>query len=196
MSGRRFRLRGDRTAQENLWEAVHIAASYFLVKMRGRVNLTRDEWNELFDELKLRTVMHFLENKVRQKKYCRKVSFISNVYSSCWSVSYRVLDSYLATVRHKIAKLNDEWMTTTLPKYTTRADCRASSVRNLKAWLKRSVNPPFTDAEDFDDAMTYIECCEECGIPVNEKSRMFRRLYDVAVPGIQIVPGSSNLSSV
>lgn len=88
---KRFQLRADETAQENLWRALGMATLY-LLKRRHFYGLTYETRQQVIDETMLAAYDHFMFHKIRLHKYTRTVCFFDNVLSSVWSVSGNVAD--------------------------------------------------------------------------------------------------------
>lgn len=99
---KKFKLRADLSAMENLFEACNAAARYIL--SHKKLRLSKDEWAELLDIVTLDGVDHFLRIKIGQHTYNRKYDFFSNAYSAVWSVSggKHTVDRYLEEIRHRL----------------------------------------------------------------------------------------------
>lgn len=103
MGKRRFQLRADQTAQENLWRAVH-AACVVVCSRYSWYGLCGDSRHELLEEMELAGYRHFIKFKVMRHGYCRQtedgksLTFFDNVLSSCWSMSRGVSDRYIRKV--------------------------------------------------------------------------------------------------
>ena len=88
---KKFQLRADETAGENLWRAISVATLY-LLKRRQFYGLVFETRQELIDTVMLDTYDHFIRNKVIDHGYDRRFPFINNVLSSCWSVAHKAAD--------------------------------------------------------------------------------------------------------
>ena len=99
----RFQLRSDLTAMENLFEAARVATAVIL-RSHGFYGLTGEDRDEMFDDVKLATVRHFMQWKVGQRMYCRMAKdgrplvFLDNVLSSCWSVTQHIADMHIKRI--------------------------------------------------------------------------------------------------
>jgi len=100
---KRFLLRPDESARENLWRAVQMACRVVCTRYRW-YGLVGDSRLELLDELELASYVHFMHIKIRGKGYKRvaangkKLSFFDNVLSSAWAVSGHAVKKYISTV--------------------------------------------------------------------------------------------------
>ena len=97
---KKFRLRADLSAMENLFEACNAAARYIL--SRKKLKLSKDEWAELLDIVTLDGVSMFLRVKIGQHKYNRSYDFFSNCYSVIWCITggYHTVYKYLEEIKH------------------------------------------------------------------------------------------------
>jgi len=104
MSKKRFRLDPTKTAQENLWDAMSVAAVYML--KRFKITNKQEEWLELFDEVRARAVRNFIDNKVMLHKYDRRFSFLQNCISSVWATISDTIRIYIRENRRRITNLS------------------------------------------------------------------------------------------
>ena len=104
MSKKRFRLDPTKTANENLWDAMSVAAVYML--KRFRITNKQEEWLEIFDEVRARAVRHFIDNKVMLHKYDRRFSFLQNCISSVWAIISDTIRIYIRDNRRRITNLS------------------------------------------------------------------------------------------
>lgn len=104
MSKKRFKLDPTKTAQENLWDAMSVAAVYML--KRFKITNKQEEWLEIFDEVRVRAVRHFIDNRVMQHKYDRRFSFIQNCISSVWAIISDTIRIYIRDNRRRITNLS------------------------------------------------------------------------------------------
>jgi hypothetical protein len=99
---KKFRLRAELSAMENLFEACNAAARYIL--SRKKLRLSKEEWAELLDIVTLDGVDQFLRIKIGQHTYNRKYDFFSNAYSAVYSVSggKHAIYKYLEEIKHRL----------------------------------------------------------------------------------------------
>ena len=99
---KKFRLRAELSAMENLFEACNAAARYIL--SHKKLRLSKDEWAELLDIVTLDGVDHFLRIKIGQHTYNRDYDFFSNAYSSVWCIAggKHTVHKYLNEIRHRL----------------------------------------------------------------------------------------------
>ena len=95
----RFKINPNETAQENLWRAARFAVACHLG--RSGITLRDDEKAEFFSRQMLATVLAFMR-RLRKGKYCRKVSFFTNVWQAAWSVFYCQSERFLREVKDRI----------------------------------------------------------------------------------------------
>lgn len=88
---KRFQLRADESAQENLWRAITVA-TYYLLKRRQWYGLTFETRQELIDTVMMDAYDHFMDQKVMKHKYNRNFCFFDNVMSAVWSVAHKAAD--------------------------------------------------------------------------------------------------------
>ena len=100
---KKFRLRAELSAMENLFEACNAAARYIL--SRKKLKLSSDEWAELLDIVTLDGVSMFLRVKIGQHTYNRKYDFFSNCYSVIWCITggYHTVYKYLEEIKHRLS---------------------------------------------------------------------------------------------
>lgn len=99
---KKFKLRAELSAMENLFEACNAAARYIL--SRKKLKLSKEEWAELLEAVTLEGVLEFLKSKIGRHTYNRDYDFFSNCYSSVWTVTggKRVVDKYLTEIRNRL----------------------------------------------------------------------------------------------
>lgn len=99
---KKFRLRAELSAMENLFEACNAAARYIL--SHKKLRLSKEEWAELIDSVTLDAVDHFLRIKIGQHTYNRKYDFFSNAYSSVWCISggKHTVGKYLVEIKNRL----------------------------------------------------------------------------------------------
>lgn len=104
MAKKRFKLDPTKTAQENLWDAMSVASVYML--KRFRITNKQEEWLEICDEVRVRAVRHFIDNKVLMHKYDRRFSFLQNCISSVWATISDTIRIYIRDNRRRITSLS------------------------------------------------------------------------------------------
>ena len=99
---KKFKLRPELSARENLWEACEASCRYIL--RHKKLRLSTEEWQELLVTMTAATVENFLWHKVHLHKYDRRFDFFSNCYSCAWSVSggHRIVDKFLDEIRERL----------------------------------------------------------------------------------------------
>ena len=202
---RRWEIDPKLSAMENLFSAATFAAGLFKRSFKRKVLLTTDEWDEVMDDVVLCAVRQFLTRKLGPDgNYCREHSFYLNVHSCVLSIFQDRLDYYMNNVvKKKIQSLdrimdatrksfvgapsngfdigpgelyqNEKLMNMPMPRYTADNDTRAKAQSNLRCWKNRSTHENFCKYEDEDDYWSYVEACEELGIPVDENAPLYRR---------------------
>lgn len=97
------------SAQENLWRAARQCTVLVIcsAKRRRRLNLNKEEWNDLLDRTTFETVCTFMRKlrgtgKSTQEGYDHSRSFLMNVYACAWSVSGHCINSLLAEIKRRI----------------------------------------------------------------------------------------------
>lgn len=201
---KRWKIDGTKSAMWNLFDACRVATLAIRAKYVRKVKMTRDEWNELADIVILHAVNLFMESKIRGKTYCHNVSFLTNAWSCVWSCFYQEMNKYIKNVNARKALSIDhlketkesidageftqikaranfieQLMATPMPRYCSDKGDRNIAQANLRTWLKRSTHSTFAKSEDEDDFWSYLESCEELGIPVNKESRLYIRGRDI-----------------
>lgn len=166
-----------KTARENLWSAAIFAASCFRRKYtKAGMKLTKEEWQEVLDDIVLAAVRAFM-NRVNRGEINMEYSFYQNVYSCVYSVFNLRLGHFLKTVVKRkmdnIDRLEPEQAqflvdTARKPMYISGDGDRTTARSNLKAWLSKSGNLTHLAAEWAYDFFMYVESCESTGLPVNK----------------------------
>ena len=172
----------NKTAQENLWEATRmITLAFKAAYCRKGLVLTKDEWDEVIDDVMFFAVRRFL-NAIKEGKYDRSVSFFLNVRSHVFSLFHERLNLYIKNVVRRKAdsldRMNPEIAeyiqnTNPMPKYVRGEGERKNAMNDLKT---RTVNNQHmskfvTKAEQ--DFWDYVESCEEMNLPVNRTSPLY-----------------------
>lgn len=173
-----------RTAKENLWSAATFAAERLRQKyVKGGMKLTREEWQEVLDDIVLSAVRSFM-NKVKRGEINTEYhySFYQQVYSCVYSFFNVRLDHFLRTVvKRKMDNIDRiesgaaQFLVDTAkkPMYISGDGDRKTARSNLKAWLSGSAHLTHLVAEWVSDYFEYVESCESTGIPVNRHNPMY-----------------------
>ena len=171
-----------KTARENLWSAATFAAERLRQKyVKGGLRLTREEWQEVLDDIVLSAVKQFM-GKVNRGEVNMKYSFYQNVYSCVYSFFNVRLDHFLRNVVKRkmdnIDRLELEHAqflvdTAKKPMYISGDGDRKTARCNLKSWLSKSCHLTHLAAEWADDFFMYVESCESTGVPVNRYNPMY-----------------------
>lgn len=102
MAARRFKLRADLSANENLWEAARVAVAYEITRRRIKFS-ANEEKEELFQELLFKTVFTFMHRMILDRQYDRRFDFWHNVYSCTWSISTYVITRWMDNIKRRIS---------------------------------------------------------------------------------------------
>ena len=177
-----WKLDPEKTARENLWSAAIFAAERLRKKyVKGGMRLTREEWQDVLDDIVLAAVKQFM-NKVNRGEVNMEYSFYQNVYSCVYSFFNIRLDHFLRTVVKRkmdnIDRLEPETAqflvdTAKKPMYISGDGDRKTARCNLKSWLSKSCHFTHLVAEWADDFFMYVESCEATGVPVNRYNPMY-----------------------
>ena len=172
----------EKTARENLWSAATFAAERLRHKyVKSGLRLTREEWQEVLDDIVLSAVRSFM-SKLNRGEVNTEYSFYQNVYSCVYSFFNVRLDHFLRTVVKRkienIDRLDPEHAqflvdTAKKPMYISGDGDRKTARCNLKAWLSKSVHLTHLVAEWTDDFFMYVESCEATGVLVNRYNPMY-----------------------
>ena len=171
-----------KTARENLWSAATFAADCFRRKyVKAGMKLTRDEWQEVMDDIVLAAVRAFM-NKLNRGDVNMEYSFYQNVYYCVYSVFSISMDHFLRNVVKRkmdnIDRLELEHAqflvdTAKKPMYISGDGDRKTARCNLKSWLSKSCHLSHLAAEWEYDFFMYVESCESTGVPVNRYNPMY-----------------------
>lgn len=107
----RFKLDPNKTAMENAFDCAGMATSV-LLSSHAFYHLFGELRDELFDEVRDATVVHFITYKVKLHRYCRQakdgrpLNFADNMLSSAFSVCGNIANTYLKRLS-KITKTED-----------------------------------------------------------------------------------------
>lgn len=169
----RWQLDPNKTAMENLFRAASIATSV-IMKSHRWYGLQWDTATELFDELRDATVVHFIAFKVKMHRYTRvskdgrKLTFLDNVLSSCWSASSNIADKFMKDLTKRTSTHDIEPMKYSLshesrmPLYL--GECENKYKANLKkpyALITRPRARADRVRKEYDD---YAADCDDLGV--------------------------------
>ena len=171
-----------KTARENLWSAATFAAYCLRRKyVKAGMKLTRDEWQEVMDDIVLAAVKAFM-NKLNRGNVNMEYSFYQNVYSCVYSVFNLRMDHFLRTVvKRKMDNIDRfdperaQFLVDTAKKSMSISGAadRKTARCNLKSLLSKSCNLSHLAAEWADDFFMYVESCEATGVQVNRYNPMY-----------------------
>jgi hypothetical protein len=100
-SNRRWKIDPNMTAMENLYDACRVATS--VVLSRHSITIYKhEEFEELFEELLLAGMSHFMRIKIGQRTYDRRFTFFQNCYSSVWACLSGTLYKWTHSIDRKI----------------------------------------------------------------------------------------------
>ena len=101
MANQRWKINPNMTAMENLYDACRVATS--VVLSRHSITIYKhEEFEELFEELLLAGMSHFMRIKIGQSTYNRKYTFFENCYSSVWACLSGTLFKWTHRIDRKI----------------------------------------------------------------------------------------------
>ena len=177
-----WKLDPEKTARENLWSAATFAADCFRIKyVKAGMKLTREEWQEVMDDIVLAAVSAFM-NKLNRGDVNMEYSFYQNVYYCVHSVFSLRMDRFLRNVIKRkmdnIDRLEPETAqflvdTARKPMYMSGQADRQTARSNLKSWLSKSCHLSHLKAEWASDYFAYVESCEATGVQVNRNNPMY-----------------------
>lgn len=155
-----WRIRPERSAQENLWDCIRVNTLSFKSKVNKKgLTLTYEEWSDIIQEVSIAAYKRFM-TKLLGGRYNRKYSFYLNVRSCVYMVFYQVVQLYLAKYVHPKANSYDrlepdkiEYMvnSTRMPLY------------------KESIKGP-KETEEEEAFWEYLYSCKETGLPVDRRN--------------------------
>lgn len=96
----------NKSAMENTWDAAKTAAAFLL--RRIKLKCTKEEWHDIYDEMVLKGVRNFIDNKILRHTYDRRFCFFQNVLSSVWSVSNGCIYRNIRDNKRRITALSVE----------------------------------------------------------------------------------------
>ena len=103
---KRWLIDPNKTAMENLWDAAKTAAACLLHRIK--LKCTQEEWHDIHEEMVLKGVRNFLDNKVMRHTYDRRFCFFQNVLSSVWAVSNGCIYRNIRDNKRRITALSVE----------------------------------------------------------------------------------------
>ena len=103
---KRWLIDPQKSAMENLWDAAKTAAAFLLHRIK--LKCTQEEWHDIHEEMVLKGVRNFLDNKVMRHTYDRRFCFFQNVLSSVWSVSNGCIYRNIRDNKRRITALSVE----------------------------------------------------------------------------------------
>lgn len=172
----------NKTAQENLWSAVRmITLAFKAAYCRKGLVLTKDEWDEVIDDIMFFAVRRFL-NAVKEGRYDRSVSFFLNVRSHVLSLFHERLNLYIKNVvkrkadsldrmDHEIAEYIQN--ANSMPKYV-RGECeKKTAMYDLKTRAVNNGHMSRFVSKSEQDFWDYIESCEELNLPIDRNNPMY-----------------------
>ena len=171
-----------KTAQENLWSATRmITLAFKAAYCRKGLVLTKDEWDEVIDDVMFFAVRRFL-NAVKEGRYDRSVSFFLNVRSHVLSLFHERLNLYIKNVvkrktdsldrmDHEIAEYIQN--TNPMPRYVRGENEKKSAIYDLKTRAVKNGHISRFAKSAEQDFWDYIESCEEMNIPVDRSNPMY-----------------------
>lgn len=175
----RWLINPNRSAMENLFDACRVATYAMRNKYSSKLMLSREEWDDLCNEVILASVQQFMDSKIRRHTYCHEVSFYMNCASCVLSTWQFKLKYFLKDVKEGMdnvdrwsPELRAELLDTACPvNYLNQGSGSSFAARqNLDAWKRGSEHGNFLKGEYADNYWDYLEACEETGIDVNKNA--------------------------
>ena len=189
----------NKTAQENLWSATRmITLAFKAAYCRKGLVLTKDEWDEVIDDVMFFAVRRFI-NAVKEGRYDRSVSFFLNVRSHVLSLFHERLNIYIKNVvkrkadsldrmDHEIAEYIQN--TNPMPRYVRGENEKKSAIYDLKTRAVNNGHISRFTAKAEQDFWDYVESCEEMNLPVDRNNPMYLLGAGAAlgekVPGVKM----------
>lgn len=188
-----------KTAQENLWDATRmITLAFKALYCRKGLVLTKDEWDEVIDEVMFCAVRRFM-NRIREGRYDRSVSFFLNVRSCVFSLFHERLNLYIKNVVRRKADSLDrmdpdiaEYIRNVnpMPRYVRGESERKTAMYDLKSRSIKSGHMSRFVTKAEQDFWDYVESCEEMNLPVDHTTPMYLLGAGTAlgekVPGVKM----------
>ena len=173
-----------KSAKENLWDACQVATYFFRQKYSSKLKLTKQEWEELNNNVVLAAVRQFMEQRIKNHQYCHETSFYFNCFAcvmSVWSGEVRKIINKIKDNMDNVDNYEPDKRRAALDSarpvfYLNKgAGNSFGSKKNLHTWMSRSCHETFCAHEDEDDYWSYIESCMDLGIDINENAPLFKR---------------------
>ena len=176
---------------ENLFSAARFATLGFKSRAaKAGVVLTKEEWDELIDDVVVRAVDMFVTRKVKMHQYEKKVSFFNNVRSCVWSQFGNTLTGHLGNIKDKIMSVDrldhdlyERALENAKPRRYLAYRERGFAQQNLRAWRSWTRNEAHLKYEDAEDFFSYLEACEETDLPIKKDTPLYRRGREVTGEG-------------
>jgi hypothetical protein len=180
-----------KSAMENLFSAAKFATLAFKSRAaKAGVVLTKEEWDDLIDDVVIRAVDMFIKQKVIGHTYNRKYSFFHNVRSCVWSWFGNTLDKHMKNIKEKILSVDrlepdlyEHVIENARPSLYPAYKERESAQLNLRTWCSLTRNESHLEYEDAEDFFSYLEACEETGLPIKKDVPLYRRGREVTGEG-------------
>lgn len=188
---REWLIDAKKSAMENLFSAARFATLAFKSRaVKSGVVLTKEEWDELIDDVVVRAAGMFIQNKVIGHTYNRRYSFFHNVRSCVWSRFGNTLGEHLVRIKDKIMSVDrldhdlyERVIENVRPRLYLGYGDREFSQQNLHAWRSLNRNEAHLKYEDAEDFFSYIEACEETGITIKKDAPLYKRGREVTGEG-------------
>ena len=192
---REWLIDAGRSAMENLFSAARFATLAFKSRaVKAGIVLTKEEWDDLIDDVVVRAVDMFIKHKVIGHTYNRKYSFFHNVRSCVWSRFGNTLTEHLGNIKDKIMSVDrlehdlcERALENARPRFYLSYREREFAQQNLHAWCSLTRNDAHLKYEDAEDFFSYLEACEETGIPIKKDTPLYRRGREVTGEGFEQV---------
>lgn len=141
-----FKLDPNESATENLWRCCCQVCSLILMKRMKRMQILRDEVDEIMSDFVITTYQAFIRTKVMSHTYNRNFTFFQNVYSAAWSVNTRVFTRHFNNVKDRINSIDriqalsgaDEITVRPMPKYLRQGEQKEARA-DLEKWRHPSM---------------------------------------------------------
>lgn len=188
---REWLIDAKKSSMENLFSAARFATLAFKSQaVKAGVVLTKEEWDELIDDVMVRAVDMFIERKVIGRTYNRRFSFFHNVRSCVWSQFGNTLTGHLGNIKDKIMSVDrldhdlyERALENAKPRRYLAYRERGFAQQNLRAWRSWTRNEAHLKYEDAEDFFSYLEACEETDLPIKKDTPLYRRGREVTGEG-------------
>lgn len=194
-----FEIDPHKTAQENLWEATRmITLAFKAAYCRKGLVLTKDEWDEVIDDVMFFAVRRFLK-AIKEGRYDRSVSFFLNVRSHVFSLFHERLNLYIKNVVKRktdsLDRMNPEIAeyiqnTNPMPKYVRGEGERKNAMNDLKTRAVNNQHMSKFVAKAEQAFWEYIESCEEMNLPTDRRNLVYLlgagSALNEKVPGVKM----------